>query len=416
MTKRILIAGAVLALVAAACGASDEPIAEADTAETAQAAETPTEETVGSTTTEAGSQPAQGVLPEGPSALQTSSAEEFPEPLVDPTAIISGGPPPDGIPPIEEPVFVDVVDAGGLFEPAEAVVALEIDGDARAYPVQIMIWHEIVNDTVGGVPVSITYCPLCNSAVSYRREIRGVQTTFGTSGRLFASALVMYDRATETLWTHFDGKAVVGLLAGEQLEAIASPLMSWSNFAATYPTGQVLDPTATGFNRDYGRNPYFGYDDVSTEPFLFIGAPDPRAASKQRVVGIEINGEARAYALEAVSGGQATATNTSIGDTEVVIFWKAGQATALEESNVEEGRDVGSVTVYLPVVDDQALTFTAEGDGFVDDQTGSQWNLAGEAISGELTGSRLEQIHHLDTFWFAWATYRPGTELVEAVE
>jgi hypothetical protein len=416
MTKRILIAGAVLALVAAACGATDEPTAEADTADTTQAAETTTEETVGSTTTEAGSQPAQGVLPDGPSALQTSSAEEFPEPLVDPTAIISGGPPPDGIPPIEEPVFADVADAGELFEPAEAVVALEIDGDARAYPVQIMIWHEIVNDTVGGVPVSVTYCPLCNSAVSYRREIRGVETTFGTSGRLFASALVMYDRATETLWTHFDGKAVVGLLAGEQLEAIASPLMSWSDFAATYPTGQVLDPTATGFNRDYGRNPYFGYDDVSTEPFLFLGAPDPRAASKQRVVGIEIDGEARAYALEAVSGGQATATNTSLGDTEVVIFWKAGQATALEESNVEEGRDVGSVTVYLSVVDDQDLTFTAEGDGFVDDQTGSQWNLAGEAIAGELTGSRLEQIHHLDTFWFAWATYRPGTELVEAVE
>lgn len=412
MTKRILIAGAVLALVAAACGAADEPNAEADTAGTTGPGET----TAGPTTTEAGAQPAQGVLPEGPSALQTSSAAEFPEPLVDPTAIISGGPPPDGIPPIEEPVFRDVIDSGELLDPAEAVVALEIDGDARAYPVQVLIWHEIVNDTVGDVPVSVTYCPLCNSAVSYRREVRGVETTFGTSGRLFASALVMYDRATETLWTHFDGKAVVGLLVGEQLEAIPSPLMSWSDFAATYPTGQVLDPTATGFNRDYGRNPYVGYDDASTEPFLFLGAPDPRAASKQRVVGIEIDGAAKAYALEAVSGGLATATNASIGDTDVVIFWKAGQSTALEESNVEEGRDVGSVAVYLPVVDDQALTFSVDGDGFVDDETGSEWNLAGEAISGELAGSRLEQVHHLDTFWFAWATYRPGTELVEAAE
>jgi hypothetical protein len=353
------------------------------------------------------------VLPEGPSALDSSSAPEFPPPLVDPGEIISGGPPPDGIPPIDDPVFLDVAAELDRFDPAEALVALEIDGDARAYPVQVMIWHEIVNDTVGGVPVTVTYCPLCNSAVTFRREIRGVPTTFGTSGRLFASALVMYDRATETLWTHFDGKAVVGLLAGEMLEPIPSPLMSWGDFVSAYPTGKVLDPSATGHRRDYGRNPYVDYDNEGSEPFLFTGITDPRAASKLRVVGVELDGSATAFSLDAVSGGAAKATHAAVGDTDVVILWKSGQATALEQSGIEDGRDVGSAAVFVPMAGGQRLTFAADGDSFVDDQTGSVWNIAGEALSGELAGERLEQIHHLDTFWFAWATYRPGTELVE---
>ncbi len=358
--------------------------------------------------------PAQGVLPSGPSALDVRNADEFPDPLIDPAEIISGGPPPDGIPPIEEPVFVPVTDALGLLDDLEPVVAIEINGDARAYPVQVMIWHEIVNDTVGDVPVSVTYCPLCNSAVSYRREIRGVETTFGTSGSLFASALVMYDRATESLWTHFDGRAVVGLLAGEELEIVPSPLMAWSEFRDAYPTGQVLDPTMTGFVRDYGRNPYFGYDDVGTDPFLFRGDVDARAAAKQRVVGVELDGESVAFALEAINGLGAAATNTTIGSTDVVIMWKSGQATALEESRIEEGRDVGTVGVFLPSIDGQMLTFVAEDGEIRDNETGSVWNISGEAIEGDLAGSRLERIAHLDTFWFAWATYQPGTILVEA--
>ncbi|MDJ0665030.1 MAG: DUF3179 domain-containing protein [Acidimicrobiia bacterium] len=412
-----LLAVAV-ALLGAACGTSGSTDNEPAQV-TSQSGPTTSEaapSTTGADESDADATPAVGVLPEGPSALATSTAAEFPPPLVDPDEIISGGPPPDGIPPIEDPVFLPVIEALERFDPAEAVVALEINGDARAYPAQVMIWHEIVNDTVGEVPVSVTYCPLCNSAVTYVREIQGVETTFGTSGRLFSSALVMYDRATETLWTHFDGRAVVGLLAGEQLEAVPSPLMSWGDFAAAYPTGQVLDPDATGFNRDYGRNPYVGYDDEGSEPFLFTGIADPRATSKLRVVGVALDDAATAFSLDLVSGGEAKATNASIGDTEIVILWKSGQATALESDRIEGGRDVGSSAVFLPVVDGEMLTFTGAGDGFVDDQTGSTWNIAGEALEGPLTGSRLEQVNHLDTFWFAWATYQPGTELVEPAE
>jgi hypothetical protein len=416
MKAKLSLIGLALTLLAAACGdaGSDSEGTTTTTADTAPGTADNSPDTTAAAEPDSVPAPAVGVLPQGPSALETSSAAEFPPPLVDPEEIISGGPPPDGIPPIEEPVFLPVVDALERLDPAEAVVALEIDGDARAYPVQVMIWHEIINDTVGGVPVSVTYCPLCNSAVSYERIVRGVETTFGTSGRLFASALVMYDRATESLWTHFDGKAVVGLLAGEQLEPIPSPLMSWGDFAAAYPTGQVLDPDATGFSRQYGRNPYVGYDDEESEPFLFTGITDPRAASKLRVVGVAFEGAAVAFSLDFVSGGEATATNTSVGDNDVVILWKAGQATALESDSIEGGRDVGSTAVFLPIVAGDKLTFAAEGDQFVDVETGSTWNLAGEAVDGPLAGSGLEQINHLDTFWFAWATYQPETELVEA--
>jgi hypothetical protein len=411
MKAKLSLIGVTIALLAAACGDAGTAAEEREAATTAAAPET-----TAASQSDPAATPAVGVLPEGPSALETSSAPEFPPPLVNPQEIMSGGPPPDGIPPIEEPVFLPVVDALERLDPAEAVVALEVDGDARAYPVQVMIWHEIVNDTVGGVPVAVTYCPLCNSAVTYKREVRGVETTFGTSGRLFASALVMYDRATESLWTHFDGKAVVGLLAGEQLESIPSPLMAWGDFAAAYPTGQVLNPDETGFNRQYGRNPYVGYDNEGTEPFLFTGITDPRATSKLRVVGVARDGAATAFSLDLVSGGEAKATNTSVGDTEIVILWKAGQATALESDRIEGGRDVGSTAVFIPVVDGDKLTFAVEGDQFVDEETGSTWNVTGEATDGPLAGTRLEQINHLDTFWFAWATYRPGTELVESAE
>jgi len=359
-----------------------------------------------------GAVPAQGVLPDGPSALDTMQHADFPDPLVPVGEILSGGPPPDGIPSIDDPVFLDVADHLDLLEVREPVVALEIDGDARAYPVRALIWHEIVNDTVGGVPVAVTYCPLCNSAVTYRREIRGVETTFGTSGRLFASALVMYDRATESLWTHFDGRAVVGVLTGEQLESIASPLLAWEDFRSTYPTGKVLDFDNTGFSRDYGRNPYAGYDDEGSFPFLFRGTVDDRAVAKQRVVGVSIDGESVAFALSYVSAGEANASNELVGEVPVAILWKAGQASALDDGTISDGFDVGSVGVFDPHVDGTSLTFGAQGSMFVDAQTGSTWTVTGEATDGPLAGARLVRLDHLDTFWFAWSTYRPGTALV----
>jgi len=402
VTRNLVIVVAMGALVLAAC-AAPEGVEQQDLV-------TMTSTT---TTTPAVGEPAVGILPEGPSALDNMTDSAFPEPLVDPRDIISGGPPPDGIPSIDTPVFIDVVDNLDALPANEPVVLLEINGDARAYPVRVMIWHEIVNDVVGGVPVAVTYCPLCNSAATYDRRVRAFQTTFGTSGRLFASALVMYDRATESLWTHYNGEAVVGLLAGERLTEYASPLLSWGEFRSSHPNGRLLDFTQTGFNRDYGRNPYVGYDDPEGTPFLFRGALDDRATALARVVGVDVDGSSAAFPLSSLRAEAAAATNTGVGASPIVILWKAGQASALDSGSIEDGVDVGSTGVFRPIADGQSLTFVAEGGAFVDLETGSTWTITGHATAGSLEGSQLERIPHLDTFWFAWSTYQPGTVLVE---
>ncbi len=396
---------AVLAIVAAACAPTG---AEADAA---------TEQPPDSSTSTAESPPTT-LDPEVAtveSALRDMRDPSFPEPLIDPGQVLSGGPPPDGIPPIDNPFFVSVDQADAYLNDVEPVVVLEIDGDARAYPVQILMWHEIVNDQIAGIPVAITYCPLCNSAVTYIREVDGTVTTFGTSGRLFNSALVMYDRLTETLWTHYDGRAVIGHLTGERLEPVASPLLAWADFKSAYPDGAVLDRDRTGFRRDYGRNPYTGYDDPSGTPFLFRGDGDDRARLQQRVVGVEVDGESVGWTLESISDDSGAAvTSGGVGDTEVVIFWKAGQSTALETSSIDAGRDVGSVGVFLPNAGDRPLTFESRDGSFFDLETGSEWSITGRAVEGELAGAELVRLPHLDTFWFAWSSYRPDTTLIDS--
>ena len=132
----------------------------------------------------------------------------------------------------------------------------------------------------------------------------------------------------------------------------------------------------------------------------------------QRVVGVDIDGVARAFALDAISGGDGRVTSATVGERTIVVFWKPGQASALDSRAVSDGRDVGSVAVFDPAVDGEALTFSFVDGAFVDDQTGSEWSIAGRAVSGPLAGSQLERIAHLDTFWFAWSTYQPGTDLV----
>ncbi len=347
------------------------------------------------------------------SALRTRTDPSFPEPLVDVDQIFSGGPPPDGIPPIDEPQFTDIATADRWIQDDEPVVYLTVDGDTRIYPVQILIWHEIVNDTVGGLPVSVTYCPLCNSAVSYVRVVDGQETTFGTSGSLYNSALVMYDRLTESLWTHYDGRAVVGTLTGTQLEPLPSPLIAWADAKNQFADALVLDRTRTGARRDYGTNPYAGYDNPLGIPFLFRGDADDRAELMRRVVGVVVDGEATAWSLNLLQDGTASATMGEVGGLDIVIFWKDGQSSALDGSGVAGGRDVGSVGVFEAALDGRSLTFGVDGGGFRDLETGSTWTITGAAVEGELAGAQLNQVAHLDSFWFAWSSYQPDTELVE---
>jgi hypothetical protein len=343
-----------------------------------------------------------------PSALDGLDRDGLPAPLVDPAEIISGGPPPDGIPPIDEPRFLEAGDVGFL-DDDEPVLALRLGDDARAYPVQIMIWHEIVNDVVGGVPVTVSYCPLCNSAVAYDRRVGKRLLDFGTSGRLYQSALVMYDRQTESLWSHFTGQAIAGILTGTKLELFPLATVSWADWREANPDGVVLSQE-TGHRRDYGRNPYPGYDDVSTSPFLFEGKIDGRLAAKTRVVGIR-DGDASVAVLHDHVTEQRVVDVTLAG-RRLVVWAKPGTASALDASELAEGRDVGATGVFIPATRGQELHFEPAGDVFTDRETSSTWDVLGRATAGPLTGEALEPVEHVDTFWFAWAAFRPDTVIV----
>ena len=202
--------------------------------------------------------------------------------------IILGGPPRDGIPPIDAPKFTTPEGASEWLGDLEPVIAFELNGDARAYPLQILTWHEIVNDVVGGVPVSATFCPLCNAAIVFDRRLDGVVYDFGTSGKLRKSDLIMWDRQTETWWQQFTGEGIVGELAGKRLTILSASIISFSDFRAANPDGLVLSRD-TGFVRAYGRNPYAGYDRADRSPFLFDGDLDGRLLPKERVATISID-------------------------------------------------------------------------------------------------------------------------------
>ena len=345
---------------------------------------------------------------EGLSALEDIDDPRLPRPLVDPGEIVPGGPPPDGIPPVDRPRFQPAGDVEWL-DDDEPVLAFELEGEARAYPVQILTWHEIVNDTVAGVPVAITYCPLCNSAIAFDRRLDGRVLDFGTSGRLYRSALVIYDRQTESLWAHFTGQAVAGRLTGEELRSHPVATVAWSDFRKAHGDALVLSRD-TGFDRDYGSNPYPGYDDVDTSPFLFEGEVDGRLAAKTRIVGVEVDGRSLAVSLEALR--RRRTMTVDVGGRQLLVWWKPGTASALESSRVAEGRDVGATGVFDAALDGRPLSFAAVGEGFEDAETNSAWDVLGRATAGPLAGEALTAVPHVDTFWFAWAAYRPDTTIV----
>lgn len=320
--------------------------------------------------------------------------------------ILSGGPPRDGIPSIDDPQFISQAVAADWLADNEPVVAVEIDGEARAYPLQILTWHEIVNDTVGNVPVAVTFCPLCNSALTFDRRFESEVFEFGTSGLLRNSDLIMYDRTTETLWQQFTGEGIVGDLAGEQLTFIPSLLISFADFQEAYPDGVILSRD-TGFNRRYGENPYAGYDTIGRNPFLYDGELDGRLPAVARVVTVSFPEVDVAYPYTALS--EVGVINDRPAGNDLVVFWQAGTASALGAPTIANAEDVGATGVYEPFVDGEKLTFIMEDGQIMDENTGSTWNLAGQATAGPLAGMELTRIVSGDHFWFSWAAFRPDT-------
>lgn len=322
--------------------------------------------------------------------------------------IRSGGPPKDGIPPIDRPKFETVAEAGKWLKPAEPVVIVEHGTDARAYPLQILIWHEIVNDTVGGVPLSVTFCPLCNTSIAFDRRLEGRVLDFGTTGKLHKSALVMYDRQTESWWWQVSGLAIVGDLTGKRLTVLPSQIVSWELFRRARPAGKVLSRD-TGHRRAYGQNPYVGYDNINSSPFLYTGTRDPRLRPMERVVTVSLGGSDVAYPFGVLE--KAGVVHDTIAGLPIVILHQKGTASALDAGDIAASRDVGAAAVFSPVVDGRRLTFRAQGVQFVDQQTKSSWSILGQATAGSLAGRRLPPIVHGNHFWFSWASYRPQTRI-----
>ena len=387
----------LLMLVVSACGAPVEPSPVTATATVTVTVTRPTSETPLITPPES-----------PPSGATREFSTDFSRHTVSYDDIMSGGPSKDGIPALDAPQFIPGAEADWL-DPREPVVALERAGEARAYPVQILMWHEIVNDVIAGQPVVVTYCPLCNTAIAFESELDGVALNFGTTGRLRLSNLIMYDRQTESWWQQGTGEAIAGEYAGRQLRMIPVVMLAWQDFQAAYPEGRVLS-RETGYGRGYGRNPYTGYDAPDTYPFLYTGPQPPAILSPvARVLALAIDGDAVAYPYPVLE--ETRVANDTVGDTPVVVFWQAGTASALDTAQIAEGRDVGSARAFSREVEGRVLTFQVAGEQFTDAETGSAWNHLGQAESGPLAGTQLTPLVGNNYLWFSWAAFWPETRV-----
>jgi Protein of unknown function (DUF3179) len=331
-------------------------------------------------------------------AAAAVTAEEKEKSIVPLDQIVSGGPPPDGIPSIDNPKFISLQEASKFLEDSELVLGLNINGDIRAYPLQILVWHEIVNDEVGGVPVAVTYCPLCFTNQVFNRIIDGQEVVeFGTSGKLYNSNLVMYDRTSKSLWSQALAEGIVGKYAGTKLERVPFDIAYWKEWKQLYPDSKVLSRD-TGSNRPYGADPYGDY--YTNSDVLFpVSNKDGRLNLKEIVVGLENKGQYKAYKLQEIENKKVI--NDQVNGKSITLF----------------SLYPFMIRAYDPVVEDGAekivlqFDYNAENNKFIDKQTGSEWNFEGKAISGQMKGKQLTRIAFDEGFWFEWVAFHPKTEI-----
>ncbi len=396
---------ALLVLIASACAA---PTATPATPEFTPVPDTPAPSATPAPTT---------TSPPSYEAPSSSAAAEFTTDFSQHTVPydqVSEVLPKDRIPALDEPTFVAVEEGDAWLVSQEPVLAVQIGDEAHAYPLQILMWHEIVNDVIDGIPVAATYCPLCNTAIAFERTVDWQVLDFGTTGRLRYSNLIMYDRQTESWWQQATGEAIAGQFTSRQLTFAPAGLISWADFKTAYPTGRVLS-RETGHNRDYGQNPYAGYDAEDGTPFLYDGPATPEDLPPMaRVLGVVLDGEAVAYPYQTLR--EVRVANDAVGDASVVVLWEPGVASAMDSALIADGRDVGAAVAFERMLDGEPLTFAFddERDRFIDEQTGSAWNILGQAVDGPSAGRQLEPIAGLNNFWFSWAVFRPETRVYNA--
>ena len=323
--------------------------------------------------------------------------------------LMRGGPPKDGIPAIDRPKFVDVRQAATWLVPKEPVLVVERDGEARAYPLQILIWHELVNDEMEGTPILVSYCPLCNSAIVFDHRVDGIPHDFGVSGMLRHSDMVMYDRRTDSLWQQITGEAIVGAHTGKTLKILGSQTVSFDTFSKNFPEGRVLS-RETGIQRPYGHTPYMGYEFGNR---LMMPVPVTRSSHLrllERIVTVSAGKTVRAYPFALLRSRGVY--EDKIKDARYVIFFEEGTVTPLDRREIRESRDIGSVGAFSPELDGRRLGFRRKDGRIIDKETASTWNVLGVATEGPLAGKRLKPVDHGVYFAFAWLVFRPDTEIV----
>ena len=354
----LLVSGAALALLVActnSAGSSDQPPTAPVVASTPVVAQTPppipTSEPASARTAPDDQEVAQGELP---SYTRRGWNTDFTRHSVSYDEIIPAGPPKVSRPSVDDPKFHKVADAPAYMKDDEPVLSLELNGESRAYPLAILVRHEIVNDEVGGTPVVATYCPLCNTAIVFYRTVDGETYDFGVTGNLRFSDLLMWDRQTESWWQQITGEAIVGELTGKKLTFIPASVVSWREFRETFPQGRLLS-RETGFDFDYDAPRYAGYDSAGSYPYLLKRAPDLRMRSMERVVGVTIGDQAVAYPFSLLE--ERPVFNDSVNGMDLVVFFSEGALSPFPGPENTDKAVVGSAAVYEARLDGAKLTF-----------------------------------------------------------
>ena len=319
-----------------------------------------------------------------------------------------GGPPKDGIPALNDPRFVTTSQAAIWLDRKEPVIVVEYAGEQRAYPLQILMWHELVNDRIGDLPVLVSYCPLCNSAIVFDRRLDDEVYEFGVSGMLRESDMVMFDRQTDSLWQQISGESIVGSMTGQRLHQVRSQTVSFGSFSDAFPEGTVLSRD-TGHERKYGENPYVGYE-FNSRFLMPVNAPRSLRAPKDRLVTVSIGETTKTYPFPFLRGRGVK--HDRIGDSSYVVLFEDGTVTALGAKHIASAKEVGAAGVFRPEVDGQTLQFLRRSGQIVDRESGSRWNVLGIAVDGPLAGKRLEAVEHGVYFAFAWLVFNPDTQIV----
>jgi len=326
--------------------------------------------------------------------------------------------PKGSFPKLDFPDFLNKLDGLQAYFGREPVIAIEINEEAKAYPLNVLTFYEISNDSLGGVPILATYCPLCNSGLVFNRKLKHNDKEylleFDVSGMLRKSDMIMLDRNTETLWQQLMGVGIVGDLDEAQLEILPSMIISVEEFFMHYPNGKILSNKADAeyMKKQLGKNPYKGYDNLESNPYeRFFDKKniDKRLPAMERVVDIESNGKYKVYAFSTIR--KKGVINDTFQSKNVVLFHQKGTVSILDESNVSESKDIGSVTVFSRYVNGKTLTFKRKKGNFIDNETGSFWDSTGYCYYGKLENNQLQIEPHSNHFAFAWLAFHPETEI-----